>query len=336
MNKTKNMKEWVNSIINKKNKKVIPVLTFPGADLFGYTVREMLTDSDKQARVIKAIAERTDAEAVFGFMDLSVEAECFGAEIRVTEDEVPTVIGRIIGNIDDVYKLKLPELNDRAKTYVETIGKAIKMIDNIPVFGNVIGPFSLAGRLMDITEIIINCFDYPEQVEHLLDIASDFIIRYCLEFRKAGANGVILAEPLAGMLSPDMAGEFSAPYVKKIIEATQNDNFIIIYHNCGNNTVEMTGSILSTGALVYHLGNAINMLKMLKRMPSDKIIMGNIDPVGVLKNGTPETVTIETKTLLCECGSYKNFVISSGCDIPPKTPWDNIDAFIKTATDYYK
>lgn len=36
------------------------------------------------------------------------------------------------------------------------------------------------------------------------------------------------------------------------------------------------------------------------------------------------------------CCGYKNFVISSGCDIPPATPWENIDAFFEAVNEFYK
>ena len=63
--------------------------------------------------------------------------------------------------------------------------------------------------------------------------------------------------------------------------------------------------------------------------------MGNIDPAGVLRMGTPESVRNKTLELLEKCSKYSNFVLSSGCDIPPMTPWENIDAFFKAAEEFY-
>jgi uroporphyrinogen decarboxylase len=37
-----------------------------------------------------------------------------------------------------------------------------------------------------------------------------------------------------------------------------------------------------------------------------------------------------------KCCSYPNFVISSGCDIPPATPWENLDAFFAAVEEYYE
>ena len=86
---------------------------------------------------------------------------------------------------------------------------------------------------------------------------------------------------------------------------------------------------------MLHFGNAIDMSEMMPKIPENIIAMGNIDPAGQFRNGTPESVKAATKELLEKCGSYKNFVISSGCDIPPLSSWDNIQAFFDGINEYY-
>ena len=101
----RNMKRWVNSLKKEGNKKPIPVLSFPCVSLLGITVRELISDSELQARGMKAVADNTDALASVSFMDLSVEAECFGAEVVVSDDEVPTLKDRIITDMDEAEAL---------------------------------------------------------------------------------------------------------------------------------------------------------------------------------------------------------------------------------------
>ena len=64
--------------------------------------------------------------------------------------------------------------------------------------------------------------------------------------------------------------------------------------------------------------------------------MGNIDPAGEFRNGTPDSIKVATQKLLSDCRDFPNFVLSSGCDIPPLSPWKNIDAFFDAVSDYYK
>ena len=62
-----------------------------------------------------------------------------------------------------------------------------------------------------------------------------------------------MAEPLAGVLSPVLATEFSSTYVKKIVTAVQDENFMVVYHNCGNNTLKMIDDFKEIKARAYHL-----------------------------------------------------------------------------------
>lgn len=97
----RNMKQWLNELYESEVKKPLPILSFPAVQLMGITVKELISDSAKQAEGMKRVAERTDAAASVSLMDLSVEAECFGASIRVSDDEVPTVVGTLVSDEDE-------------------------------------------------------------------------------------------------------------------------------------------------------------------------------------------------------------------------------------------
>jgi uroporphyrinogen decarboxylase len=313
------------------------MLSFPCVGLMDISVKQLIADADTQARGMQLIAEKTNAAASVSLMDLSVEAECFGATVRFSEDEVPTVTGRLVCDIDEAEALAVPEVGAaRSGIYIEAIEKALMLIQDRPVFAGMIGPFSLGARLLDVSEIMMDCYDDPDMVHTVLEKATEFLIAYGSAYKAAGAHGIIMAEPVAGLLSPSLEEEFAAPYVKKIVDALQDDRFLIIYHNCGGNVLSMTDSILSSGAAAYHFGNAIDMKTMIDKLPADTVVMGNIDPAGVLCFGTPESVRKETQELLESCAKYPNFIVSSGCDIPPKTPWENVEAFFDTVEKFYR
>jgi len=333
----RNMRKWLSDYVLETKKKALPILTFPSITPLGITVREMIANSDKQSEGMVWIANHTDCAASVSFMDLSVEAECFGASVRFTDREVPTVIGRIINSEEDADNLKVPEVGaGRTGIYLDTIRKATKSITDRPVFAGMIGPFSLAARLFEVSEIMMDCFDEPDMVHTVLQKATDFLIAYAKEYKEAGADGILLAEPVSGLLSPAMEAEFSAPYVKQIVEAVQEDSFLLIYHNCGNNTPLMVPSLVSNGAAAYHFGNAVSMVDLLEKMPADIPVMGNIDPAGQFYLGTPESIREATLELLEKASKYPNFIISSGCDIPPVASWENIDSFFRAVEDFYE
>ena len=331
-----NMKQWVADTIVAPVKQATPILSFPAVQLLGVTVRDLISSSDLQAKGMKAVADRVPSGAAVSLMDLSVEAECFGSTIHVTDDEVPTVIGAVITDEDAVEAMEVPEIGAcRTGIYIDSIRKATELITDRPVFAGVIGPYSLAGRLMDVSEAMILCYEEPEMVHAVMEKTTEFLINYCNAYKAAGANGVMMAEPLTGMLSPKLAEEFSHPYVKRIVEAVQTDDFIVVYHNCGDNVKLMTKGIYGIGAAGYHFGNACRMAEMLPDAPADVLVMGNVNPASQINQGTPESVRAETHAIMDECTSAPNFVISSGCDIPPMSPWTNIDAFFSAVGEFY-
>ena len=332
-----NMNSWIDSVLQADQKKGFLVLSFPAIQKMGITVKELINSSDLQAKAMKIVADSTpDALASVSMMDLSLEAEAFGSTIHVSDDEVPTVVGSIVSSEEDADALEIPEIGaGRTQIYIDAIGKAVTLIKDRPVFAGAIGPFSLAGRLMDVSEAMVYCFEEPDMVHTVLEKVTEFIIRYCNAYKAVGANGVLIAEPLAGLLSPNLAKEFSAQYMKKIIDACQTDEFVIGYHNCGNCTVQQIGSIKEIGARLLHFGNAINMADMVPLVPENIVVMGNVDPAGQFRNGTPESVKARTIEIMETCCKYPNFVISSGCDIPPMTPWENIGAFFDGIREYY-
>ena len=306
----------------------LPILSFPAAQKMNATVEQLVKDSQLQARAMEIIAHETDTLAAVSLMDLSVEAEAFGAQVRFYEDEVPVVIGQLISDEDEAEALQVPSLDaGRAKICVEGVRLAKQRIQDKPVIAGMVGPYSLAGRLMDVTEIIYVCFDEPETVHCVLEKATAYLIRYGQAMKEAGADGIMMAEPLTGILSPDMAAEFSVPYVKRIIDALQDETFAVLYHNCGNSVCNMLPEIFSQGAAAYHFGNAVDMAKVMEAAPADALCMGNVDPAAQFTHGTPESVREATVELVKKCGAYKNFVPSSGCDIPARAKWENIQAF---------
>lgn len=331
-----NMKLWLDDILGGRNRKPLPILSYPAAQFVCTDIEALVKSSELQAQVMKAAADRCGSAASVTLMDLSVEAECFSADILFSETDVPVVTNILVQSAGDAERLTVPQIGSgRSGIFIDAVKKAKELITDRPVLAGTAAPFSLAGRLMDVTEIMFMCFDEPETVHLVTKKCTEFLINYIKALKEAGADGVILAEPVAGLLSPDLEAEFSAPYTKQLAEAVKDDSFAVIYHNCGQSVARMTESIYSNGCDAYHFGNAVNLSDMLKTAPSDKLIMGNIDPVALFKDGTPEEMKNAVEKLLDECSGYNNFLLSSGCDIPLNAKWENIDAFFAASEKYY-
>ncbi|MDD5018012.1 MAG: uroporphyrinogen decarboxylase family protein [Eubacteriales bacterium] len=329
------MDKWLEDIKSSETKKPMPILSFPGIQLIGAGVDDLVKDGGLQAKCLKALGDRYDMPATVTFMDLSVEAEAFGSPIRLSDDEVPPVLSNILKTDKDIDNLKIPAVGGaRTGEYIKGVAEAKKLMPNKPVFAGAIGPFSLAGRLSGMTEIMIKSMTEPDSVIKVLEKCTAFLMEYIGAFKNAGADGVIIAEPAAGLLSPRLNAEFSVPYNRRIVDAVQDESFIVIYHNCGN-VGPLIGDILAIGAKVLHFGNTANMEEILPQIPPDIVVMGNIDPASEFRQGTPESIAAATKALLTKCSKFSNFVLSSGCDIPPQSPLANISAFFSAADSFY-
>jgi len=328
------MQNWIDTILNSKKRMALPFMTHPGIESIGKCVRDAVTDGEVHYRAIKAVSEQFETTACTVIMDLTVEAEAFGAKIKLPENEVPTVLGRLVADAPSIEALNVPGLDKgRVPAYLLASKLAAENIKDKPIFSGCIGPYSLAGRLYDMSEIMVAIYIEPESIQLLLSKCTEFLIKYCKALKATGTQGVIVAEPAAGLLSGDDCMTYSSIYVKQIVDAVQDESFTVILHNCGN-TGQCTDAMLASGANALHFGNAIDMEHVLKQCPNDVVIMGNLNPVGVFKQGSVDSVKLETKHLLQKTAGYKNFVISSGCDLPPFVPEANIRAFLETVEKY--
>lgn len=320
------MKKVVEKLLKSKNKS-IPIISFPVAAVIGKSVNDFVTSPDSQAEGMKYIADNYPVGAVFNMMDLSVEAEAFGARVRFEENKIPEIAGKLISDIREAETLKIPPVSEgRCPVFIEGIKLAKQQIKELPVFCGVIGPYSLACRLYGMTELMMECFDSPEEVKLLLNKCTGFITNYILALKSAGADGVLLCEPAAGLLSPDMAEEFSFDFVKTIFREISSDTFIAGYHNCGASVSQVADLLSELNADIYHFGNAINLADMIPLLPPDSIVTGNLDPM-FLKNGDNAIIAAQIKKIISECGKYDNFILSTGCDVPPDTGIESIEAY---------
>ena len=330
------MKQWVADIIHQKEVAAIPVMTHPGIEQNGNTVREAVSNGKVHADAVIKLTQNYQSVAACTIMDLTTEAEAFGAEIAFSDEAVPAVVGHMLTDAKSINDLQVPSLKaGRIPQYLKANLLAARAIQDRPVFAGCIGPFSLAGRLYDMSGIMMLIYENPDAAHTLLAKCTQFIEKYCEALKLTGVNGVLMAEPAAGLLSNDDCKAFSSAYVKYIVNKVQDDHFIVVLHNCGN-TGHCTEAMVETGAAAYHFGNKCRMEEVIKEVPKDALTMGNLDPVSIFKDGTPAQMREATLDLLEKMREYPNFVLSSGCDTPPHTPIENVNAFFEALNEWNK
>jgi uroporphyrinogen decarboxylase len=316
-------------VFSQQARVAMPVAVYPGAALAGVTVRQIVSDPAAQVQAIRALQARFGFPVALTAMDLSCEAEAFGSSVRLTDGEVPTVIGRLIDAPEKIATLPHPSPGDARTGVGPNSIRLLRETSSDMVLGSMIGPFSLAGRLYGVSESLELTAEDPDAVLELVEHATAFLIEQARAIKAAGAAGLVMAEPTAGLLSPRALGQYSSPFVKRIVDEVCDRNFQIILHNCAAKLMHLP-FVLQSDATALHFGAPMDMRGALQQAPNDVILFGNLDPAGVFVRSTPDEVEARTQELLLATAPFKNFVPSSGCDVPPDAPLANIDAFAKT------
>ena len=316
-------------LLRPSGRVAVPIMTHPGIDRIGKRVIDCVTDARVQVEAMVELARTYPTAAATSVMDLTVEAEAFGAEVTFRDHEIPTVTGRLVTDHASVERLRVPPPTaGRLPVYQEAARRAAAAIGDRPVLAGCIGPFSLAARLFGMTEIMTACLLEPETIDLLLAKCTELLCEHARALKAAGTDGLIMAEPAAGLLSEDLCDAFSSAHVRRVVEAVQDHGYLFVLHNCGNRG-HCTRSMVSTGARGLHFGNQADLIEALREVPRDRLVMGNLDPAGLMRLGTPEAVGAATAALLSAAAGWDNFVLSTGCDMPPGVPEANIAALFE-------
>ncbi len=306
----------------------MPIAVYPGAALIGRSVSDVACQASAQAAASEALRAQLGLRFALSAMDLSVEAEAFGAQVRFADDEIPTVIGRRVTDAESVSTLPVPSLGATRTEMALEVVRLLKSQGAAPLLlAGCIGPFSLAGRLFGVSDALELTLLEPEVAHALIDKTTAYLAAFVRALRDAGADAVVMAEPTAGLLSPAGVTEFSSPYVRRIRQSVEEHGFSIILHNCGARIAHLA-AILESGARVLHFGAPMDLAAARAQTPSDVVLCGNLDPAAVFLGLNPAGVATATRALVSSLEGQQGVVFSSGCDIPPTTPIENLAGFV--------
>ncbi len=315
------------AVLSAPGRLAMPIAVYPGLALTGAKVCDLVKDPQAQFEAMAALHQRYSTPFVLSAMDLSAEAEAFGCAIHLSENEVPSVTGRLVTSLEQARNLAVPQPGDRrTRVYLETVRRLKQLADHPLVLGGCIGPFSLAARLVGVSEAMELTVTEPDLMHVLIEKSAAFLTAYGRAFKQAGAGAVIMAEPAAGLLSPRSVSAFSSRYIKQIGAALCDGGFTIVLHNCAAKLLHLP-AILETGLSTFHFGAPMDLVAALGKAGPAVVLCGNLDPTGVFCQLKPADVKARALDLLAATAGFRNHVISSGCDVPPNAPLASLDAF---------
>ncbi|WP_319559567.1 uroporphyrinogen decarboxylase family protein [Marispirochaeta sp.] len=317
----------VKDFLSSRRPAAAPLLGYPGVHLNKSSIKGNVFDAAVQIETLLALDRRFGQDILFTFMDLTAEAHAFGAPVIYREMESPSVAEHILHTREGLEQLenRFSLQDERLQVYIDTVRGLRDSGAPKPIAAYVSGPFTLAGLLMGANDIALNTVLEPEFVSSAVQCAAGAIRSYAGALKKAGADIIVILEPTAVMLSPEMFWDFSGVWTERLIGDL--DSFSVL-HICGN-TEHLIPGMCKTGATALSLDSAVDLPSVAPDIPKETAIIGNIDPVGVMCQKDPGEVRERVLDLRRSMRDYYNFILSTGCDLPPETPAENISAFME-------
>lgn len=309
---------------------VVPLVGIHSAKLAEISVSDALRDAEKMAKAELFALNRYGYDGIFPFMDQTVEAEAMGCEIYEREGEIPAVAKSIVKEPEDIEKLEVPDpqRDGRFPVFLRAVEEISEKVGgDVAVCAYITGPFTLASHLMGIEQVFINCIRSPEVLDELLKVTTSVSMRYGKDIVDMGAHVVMILEPVAALISPTHFKQFVTSYISKMADNIRRNNAFSILHICGNTSALLEG-MAKTGVDGVNINASVD-IGFAEGKVGDKVcIMGNIDPIKAMLDGSPENVKKASEECIGKAGE-RRFILSSGCEIPKDTPPENVDAMVK-------
>ncbi len=260
--------------------------------------------------------------------DPAREAADCGAVVRYF-DHQPVALAEdeaLLADKTRLAKLKIPDPLSGGRMhngihalamFKERIGKE-KIVE-----GWVEGPIAEAADLRGINTLMTDFFDDPPFVRDLFEFVVEMELRFAREQVRAGADMIGLGDAAASLVGPQIYKEFVWPYEKKLVDGIKAAGAGVRLHICGDSR-KIAGDMSQLGCVIVDLDSLAPIKDARSQMGPDQIILGNLNPVTVLKNGSPDLV--RTEVAKCHEAAGKRFIVGAGCEVPRDTPPENLRA----------
>jgi len=311
-------------------------VTTAGFQGLEYNFPQLHGDSKKMAEAAATSHRLFDFECAVVPFDLCVEAEAMGCVMNPYEDVkqllYPTIKEKIVNSTDEMTTFEIPD-NLAQRGRVPVVMDAIKRLkedigSEAAIGAYVLGPFTLAGQIMDLNDVVKLCLKKPDMINEMLDRLADVLITVGNAYEDAGADYICVREMGAttDVLSPRVFKKVIQPHLTKIFN---NLNKPHILHICGG-TNKIMDIMQETGAGALSVEQKNDLQSSRAAVGEDALIFGNIDAFNVLVSGTPEQV--EEAVLAAIEGGVD--AIWPSCDIWPEAPVVNLKAMTGAVKKY--
>ncbi|UCH05475.1 MAG: uroporphyrinogen decarboxylase family protein [Candidatus Thorarchaeota archaeon] len=328
--------ELIEDTLNGKETERVPVVPLVGlssSTVSGFPVETLVRDSDKQAKSQLLAHNKFGYDGVFTCMDLTVEAQALGAEVVFDNQAFPYVKSHPVEDFERVEDLALPPVEEtRISTFVDAARKlAEKLRETHLVSSYVIGPFTLAGHLLEAERLLEVSIEEQDLATEIVGHCERILHPVLDAYAEAGVHNIVILEPTAStsIISPRFFEKLSQPFMKNMIARVHTRGCRATVHICGR-TQRIIDQMCQTGADALSLDSAVDVEAAIDIADGRTVIIGNVD-TSLLLTGSTQDVKSAAEECLRASSGRAGFILSSGCDLPIETPHENVQVLVHTA-----
>ena len=310
-------------------------VTVHGLEEHGWRFPEIHLDGHKMATAAASTPRLFGFECAVVPFDMGVEAEVLGCEVNYyahhTDILYPTILEKLAPKVEDL-EIRVPEDLEGAGR-VPVVTEAIRLLkkdlgDQVALGAWVLGPFTLAGQIVELDDLLKMSFKKPDLVNRVLDALDELLIALAGIYKKAGADYLTVREMGAtgDVLSRRMFGSLIQPHLERVFAGIESPK---VLHICGD-TNDVVAQMAQSGADAISVDQKNDLAATRDNLGPDVILLGNLDPYNVLVMGKPEDVERSVKEIIASGAD----AIWPGCDIWPTVPAENVETLMATAKKY--
>ena len=307
----------------------------------GVPMEEYRVNPEAIARVHLQAAEKYGHDCILVDTDTTMLAEAMGARSECAPNEPGRIVEPAIRSLDEVDRLKVinPAADGRIPALLEAIRLMSKQVGReVAIRGNADqAAFDLPCLVRGVENFLMDLMDIPDdpRLARLFEVCYQSHLAVHRALFKAGAHLTSMGDSFAGpdVTSPRLFDRFARPYEERLVKDLAADGGFVVIHICGD-TSRILETLSEYDPCGFELDYKTDAVKAKATAGKRHVLFGNIDPSGVLTNGTVEEVRKATRRLVAIWKPGGQFVLNAGCAIPPTAPPQNIFAFMETAREY--
>jgi MtaA/CmuA family methyltransferase len=312
---------------------VMPITMTFASKLIGVHYREYCTNYKVHAEGQVRVAAEFDIDYVSSISDPAIESTDCGSP-TVWYDDDPPANNEAEALLIDKAKLNslaIPEIKagTRMMNRVQCVAELKRRIGHEKaVEGWIEGPAAEGADLRGINNLMLDFYDDPDFVVKLFEFVLEMELKFAAAQVAAGADIISIGDAAASLVGPAIYDEFVWPYEKKMIDGVHALGAKARLHICGN-TRRILAGMGTLGCDIVDLDYLSPMEEGRRAMGKSQVLLGNIDPVRVLRNGTAEQVHDAIEE--CHLHAGARYIAGAGCEVVRDTPHDNLRALIEYA-----